>query len=141
MAWLLLLIPFVLGLALILVNRAVYYTASWNGYYCKTSPDLAGSTSERIGDAPSLYSTSDFCWPSGLFLVKGVRYKISLTIPEGQPDWFDYDVHTDVEGFPADGSYVHLIATPFKRWWSAYWFKPIARIGNRGNDEYMLNSV
>jgi len=64
-----------------------------------------------------------------------------VEIPEDQPDWFDYDVHTDVEGFPADGSYVHLIATPFKRGWSAYWFKPIARIGSRGNDEYMLNSV
>ena len=81
MAWLPLLIPFVLGLALILVNRGVYYTASWNGYYCKTSPGLAGSASERIGDAPELYSTSDFCWPSGLFLVKGVRYKISLRYP------------------------------------------------------------
>jgi hypothetical protein len=76
----------------------------------------------------------------GSFLSRASN-KISLTIPEDQPDWFDYDVHTDVEGFPADGSYVHVIATPFTRRWSAYWFKPIARIGSRGNDEYILNPI
>jgi hypothetical protein len=29
-------------------------------------------------------------------------------------------------------------ATPLKRWWGQNWFKPIARIGEIGNDEYVL---
>jgi hypothetical protein len=64
-----------------------------------------------------------------------------LTIPEDQPDWFDYDIHTDVEGFPSTASLVHVIATPLRRWCTAWWFKPIARIGSRGSDEYILNPI
>ena len=32
-----------------------------------------------------------------------------------------------------------MSATPLKRWWVQNWFKPIARIGEIGNDEYVLD--
>jgi hypothetical protein len=141
MTFLLLLVPLILVVALILANRAVYEITSRNGYYCAASLGLAGSTTEKIGAAQALFSINNFCWASGLVLVKDVRYRVTLTIPEDEPDWFDYDIHTDVEGFPSTVSLVHVIAAPFRRWWTAWWFKPIARIGTRGSDEYTLNPI
>jgi hypothetical protein len=137
----LLLLPLILVSGFIVGNRAVYEIASGSGAYCAASPGLAGSTTEEIGPARALFSINNFCWPSGLVLVKGSRYRITLTIPKDQPDWFDYDIHTDVEGFPSTVSAAHLIAAPVKRWWTAWWFKPIARIGTHGSDEYILNPI
>jgi hypothetical protein len=68
-------------------------------------------------------------------LKEGRRYRITLTTPG---DWFDRDLRADVAGTPAD-SFVRVAATPLKRWWTADWFKPIARIGTLGNDEYLLD--
>jgi len=128
-------------LILILVNRAVYGVADENGAYCKSAPGLREVTDAET-PAQSKFSTADFCWASGLSVARGSRYRVTLRIPEGEPDWFDYDVHTDVEGYPAElGDYVHIVATPIKRRWRADWFKPIARIGNGGSDEYVLDPV
>jgi hypothetical protein len=69
-----------------------------------------------------------------LLLQEGHRYRITLTTPG---DWFDRTIRADVAGFPAD-SFWQMIATPLKRWWGQDWFKPIARIGTIGNDEYVL---
>src|SRR5215813_13945095 len=40
-------------------------------------------------------------------------------------------------GFAAD-SWRHLSASPLKRWWRENWFQPIARIGEVGNYEHVL---
>jgi hypothetical protein len=128
-------------LVLILVNRAVYGIANEHGTYCKSASGLREVTDTETR-APSKFSTAGFCWASGLSVTQGNRYRITLTIPEGEPDWFDYDVHTDIEGYPAEpGDYIHILATPIKRRWHADWFKPIARIGSGGNEEYVLDPV
>ncbi|TPV99858.1 MAG: hypothetical protein USCAAHI_00725 [Beijerinckiaceae bacterium] len=44
---------------------------------------------------------------------------------------------TDVTGFAAD-SVRHVMASPLKRWWWENWFRPVARIGKRGNYEHVL---
>ncbi len=75
------------------------------------------------------------CWASGLLLEKGRHYRITITTPG---DWFDRTIHTDVAGFHAD-NFWYVVATPLKHWWRENWFKPIARIGVMGNDEYVLN--
>jgi hypothetical protein len=69
-----------------------------------------------------------------LVLKEGRHYKITLTTPG---DWFDRTIRADVAGFPAD-NLAQLSATPLKRWWGQNWFQPIARIGEIGNDEYVL---
>jgi hypothetical protein len=35
----------------------------------------------------------------------------------------------------------HGFARPLTRWWNENWFKPIARIGRFGNDEYVLDPI
>jgi hypothetical protein len=72
-----------------------------------------------------------------LVLKEGRRYRITLTTPG---DWFDRTIRADVAGFAAD-NFRHMTATPLKRWWRENWFKPIARIGEIGNDEYVLESA
>ena len=67
-------------------------------------------------------------------LERGARYEITLTT-EG--DWLDRTERTDVGGFRTD-SVAHFFAAGLKRWWFEDWFKPIARIGVKGHDEYVL---
>jgi hypothetical protein len=69
-----------------------------------------------------------------LVLEEGRRYRITLTTPG---DWFDRTTRADVAGFPGD-NLIFRISTPLRRWWGQNWFKPIARIGEIGNDEYVL---
>lgn len=130
-----------LTIAVALANRAAYTVAGCFGGYCKATPGL-DQTREKVGRGESLFSIDNFCWPSGLVLQEGRRYRITVTMPADGPDWFDYSRHTDVEGYPIEGpDWVHISATPIKRWWGQNWFKPIARIGARGNDEYPLDPV
>jgi hypothetical protein len=82
------------------------------------------------------------CWASGLELQADHRYLLTLTTLEevATDRWFDRDVPTDVIGFATD-SWHHRLARPLTRFWAENWFKPIARIGRFGNDEYVLRSV
>jgi hypothetical protein len=32
----------------------------------------------------------------------------------------------------------HMVLAGLKRWWSGNWLQPVARIGEMGNDEYLL---
>jgi hypothetical protein len=82
------------------------------------------------------------CWASGLVLKKDHRYLITITSLSSQATdrWFDRDVPTDVMGFQTD-SLRHWFARPLTRWWRQPWFKPIARIGRFGNDEYVLDPI
>ncbi len=72
-------------------------------------------------------------------LLAGGHYRIWVEVPPGG-DWIDKSIPTDTHGFQ-NGSWVHAVAPLTKRSWSHNWFKPIARIGARGNDEYPLDAV
>lgn len=85
----------------------------------------------------SAFSTASVCWDSGFDLRQGASYKITMATPG---DWLDRTLGADAGGFPTAGMH-HIIAFPLKRWWFEDWFKPIARIGESGNDEYVLNPV
>jgi hypothetical protein len=87
--------------------------------------------------AITAFSTSSVCWDSGFHLLQGSTYEITMATPG---DWLDRTLGADVGGFPTAGFH-HIVAFPLKRWWSEDWFKPIARIGESGNDEYVLNPV
>jgi uncharacterized protein (DUF2235 family) len=127
----------------VLANRAVFDTVSSAGHYCKgTVTGNVKEMAERLGQAEGTFSTEDMCWASGLVLKKDHRYLITITSLSSQATdrWFDRDVPTDVMGFQTD-SLRHWFARPLTRWWRQPWFKPIARIGRFGNDEYVLDPI
>jgi hypothetical protein len=124
-----------------IANRAAFDVASSTGAFCGKNGGANANLSEKdepleeLGVASGLFSTDQFCWPTGLRLLAGHRYRITLDASSG--DWFDKSVRTDPGGFGADG-FVHILASPLKRWWRENWFQPIGRIGVLGNDEYAL---
>jgi uncharacterized protein (DUF2235 family) len=124
-------------LILFLANRAAFDVWNSAGYFCKERKGRDWVTQAAV--AREGFTTDQLCWDSGLTLVEGARYRIWLELPPGM-DWFDRTTHTDVGGFPTDGI-VHYSASLMKRWWGQNWFKPIARIGEKGNDEYVLDSI
>ena len=130
-AFALLLVLAGLGIA----NRAVFDVVSASGRFCASSLPVEQRLIEHLGTARTEFQTSARCSATGLVLKEGRRYRITLVTPG---DWFDRNERTDVAGMPADG-FLRVAATPLKRWWTADWFKPIARIGTLGNDEYLLD--
>lgn len=133
-------VPIVFALLLLaagwaIANRFLFDVASDWGQFCKSSPVGNTSKVEKTVTSNSVFHTDDICWASGLVLEQGRSYRITLTTPG---DWVDRTTRTDVAGFHAD-NFRHIAATPLKRWWRENWFKPIARIGMIGNDEYVLN--
>ena len=107
-----------------------------------SSAGLVCSGTESNGRLPKtlingIFSTNKVCWASGVQLEKGKRYKISLFIDN---DWIDSTVRTGVGGFfwreMTPLMYSGLL---MRRHLGEPWFKPIARIGDTGTDEYPLN--
>ncbi|MFN3076478.1 MAG: DUF2235 domain-containing protein [Alphaproteobacteria bacterium] len=133
----------VLVLVVLAVSRGIYGLTNAAGGFCTGSSSLeavpATYPSSRAVAAGTPFDTRLFCWNSGLTLEKGARYRITLQLPE-DADWFDRTVHTDVGGFSSHHGIPALFA-PMRRYAGENWFQPIARIGARGNDEYVLRSV
>jgi hypothetical protein len=121
----------VVAAGLVIANRVAFDVASSAGAYCRGTPNADGHGHDKI-DGVAHFSTDNLCASTGLFLQAGRRYRITIDASSG--DWFDKGVRTDIGGFSA-----HLWASPLKRWWRENWFQPIARIGARGNDEYVLS--
>jgi uncharacterized protein (DUF2235 family) len=118
------------------INHASFDLLNTVGTFCKTdSPSenwlLAGRSKEI------LFDTKSFCQPTGVWLVEGRRYRLTMTVED---DWFDQTIWTDVHGMPS-AYFVHYIGFPLKRWWTKNWFQPIARVNSVGNYEYPLDAV
>jgi hypothetical protein len=84
------------------------------------------------------FTIDQLCWPTGVRLEKGRNY--TLWIEMTDPPFFDQTVMADIAGF-RDSSLPYLLALPFRRWWGADWFQPIARIGRYGFDTWPLVSA
>jgi uncharacterized protein (DUF2235 family) len=124
-----------------MVHRAAFDLLSTAGAYCRsaeTTHETRETQDEKLStNRPTVVRTDQMCNPTGLTLVAGRKYRIRLEMSE---DWFDKSVHTDVRGFAADGIR-HYLASPLKRWWRENWFQPIARIGELGNYEHVLQAA
>jgi hypothetical protein len=116
-------------------NRVAFDVANSTGAICQASVRDGDLEHERIGRAAKPFATDQTCWPSGLVLLGGHRYRI--TLDASSSDWFDKTVRTDPAGFATDG-FRHFSASPLRRWWRENWFQPVARIDTLGNDEYVL---
>lgn len=121
---------------LLLLNRATFDLTSAAGRFCHGTPGLDVREDMPFAEARG-FDTSAMCWASGIVMKKGRRYEITLETPG---DWLDGQLQTDVLGMPTVGLR-HIVASPLKRWWSANWFQPIARIGDVGNVESPLEPL
>jgi hypothetical protein len=122
---------------LLLLNRATFDLTSAAGRFCHGTAGLDLTKETLAAEGAGVFKTSDICWPSGLVLRKDHRYEITITVQDG---WFDRQTQTDVLGM-LSGSPRYLLGAPLKRWWSANWFQPIARIGDVGNVEVALEPL
>jgi hypothetical protein len=84
------------------------------------------------------FAINQLCWPSGIQLEQGRHYMLAIEMTD--PPFFDQTIMTDIAGFK-DISWRHLLAWPIRRWWSADWFQPIAKIGRTGSDAWPLISA
>jgi hypothetical protein len=84
------------------------------------------------------FAVDQLCWPSGIQLEQGRHYTLAIEMTD--PPFFDQTIMTDIAGFK-DISWRHLVTWPIRRWWSADWFQPIAKIGRTGSDAWPLISA
>jgi hypothetical protein len=120
------------------VSRLTFETASAAGFYCEGSPS---GVAHAIGTSPvtidKRFDTASVCWASGQVLVPGTLYRVVLE--SGDSVWADDSKKTGTSGFePASLGSIHFIATPFKRLMTVPWFRPIARVGSKGDEEYLF---
>jgi hypothetical protein len=117
------------------IYRSSFDGMSAAGTFCKGSVTPRDDhPTENLGQGKE-FPTNAMCHATGLSVVEGRRYRITLTMTN---EWFDKLLETDVGGFAANDS-VHYLGLPFKRWWLKNWLEPIARIGPLGNYEFALD--
>ncbi len=125
--------PSLAGVAALLLvlaglNRSLVSVVASAGGFCEKAPDTY--------DPELRFDTRSPCWTNGAVLQEGKRYKITLTVT--QP-WVDKRTATGplgspMQGQPAAASALVLLRRQINR----FWFQPIARVGDLGDDEYPL---
>ncbi|WP_048707663.1 DUF2235 domain-containing protein [Microvirga massiliensis] len=126
------------GFAAVLVGRTVVSYRSGTGGVCpETAPEnLLRHPKEGVANLAEGFRTSNPCWGTGIYLVKGRLYTVWVEMAE---PYLDGPKVADIMGF-RDNSLRYLAGLPLRRWWTADWFQPIARIGNRGDVEWALQA-
>lgn len=128
-------LAFIVAPVLILANRAGFNFLVGNGSVC------ASKGAKWLGPQASSgeFHTSDPCWASGWLLERGAAYRLTINVDpkNGHDPWLDQLILTDPYGFDSSGVILSA-ATVLRRWPSAAWFHPIARIGARGEVEWPL---
>jgi len=143
-----------LGLSAILVfslgNSAAFDVVNTIGAFCTSTKEMKDASPQKeILGVGKTFETRSMCHATGLRLIAGGKYRIRLDMDEGvNGEWFDKGIPADVTGFTADSmrlyagftadSVRHYMASPLKRWWRENWYQPIARIGEVGNYEQVL---
>lgn len=108
---------------------------SWGGV-CK-GVGIPKPVSSREEGRP--FSTNALCTSAGLALEKGATYRLRITIPAGEA-WSDNGIPAGPNGVrPQDVSIAMSTGVLLRRHISQPWFKPMARIGVTGTDEYPLD--
>ena len=128
-----------LGLAA--VSHLVFDWRDAGGSFCEESTgDLRGVEVGTPREAT--FESSALCAATGIQLLEGRRYRITIRAGEG---WKDDTFASDVAGFEVgqlpelSSRVVMLGALPLRRELAKPWFRPIARIGAVGADEYPLD--
>ncbi len=84
------------------------------------------------------FKSSSLCWASGVELEEGKQYLLTFAI-EKMSQWKDRGIQAGIEGFSWEKMTLPMYSgLPMRRHIGEPWFKPIARIGRQGADEYPL---
>lgn len=121
--------------AIVLLSRSAFLVGSSFGLVCEGSPsvEVARTPVEREG-----FFTSSLCWPTGVAVKAGHRYRV--TIRQGL-DWLDERIAAPVDraGFGTDQMTAAMYAgILFRRSLGSAWFAPIVRVGDVGNEVHPL---
>ncbi|MGD9543526.1 MAG: DUF2235 domain-containing protein [Methylocystis sp.] len=129
-------LAFLVAPVLIVANRAGFNFLVGKGSVCEASNDAQWLGARA---APKEFHTSDPCWASGWLVERGAPYRLTINVDprNGHQPWLDQLILTDPYGFDSAG-FALSAATVLRRWPSAAWFHPIARIGSRGEVEWPL---
>jgi hypothetical protein len=139
---------FLLGtmyLAVALVSRAGFNIASSNGKVCKKDEQKQKSNDKGKKESDEKktkwnvsFKTNAVCTFTGVPLKKGATYRLLLWVPISD-QWVDNGVRASPQGVHPDNVTTKMtLAVPLRRTLTQPWFKPIARIGDIGTDEYPL---
>jgi uncharacterized protein (DUF2235 family) len=124
-------------------SAALWIILTGVGHVLFNMAGSAGLVCSGAGDGGHVFSTSDLCWATGETVTRGERYRITITEKD---QWFDGDkIKAGLDGFGVGPGkmprYVDLLAQLLKRKLDQPWFRPVARIGQYGTDEYPLVRV
>ena len=121
------------------ISRSTVAFREGSGALCSAYTSPAALTPEP-GKSVSRdgFSIDQLCWPSGFQREKGRHYELTLEMTE---PFFDQTLMTDIAGFKDTSSLCHLSAQFVRRWWTADWFQPVAKVGRTGSDAWLLISA
>lgn len=123
--------------AVALLTQAVFAIRSAGGGVCVESADTLRDVDGVAMARP--FRTNALCASTGLTLEKGATYRLSITIPAGDP-WTDSGIAAGPNGVrPKDTTYAMTAFVLLRRHLGQPWYKPYARIGTTGSDEYPLD--
>ena len=142
-------VPFMSAVVLLylgasLISHVAFDIADAAGAFCREGTRTPLTSVERASARETTvqgFSAASICWPTGIELVEGRRYRITITQAH---DWRDRRSAVDLNGFeigelPDVGTRLRLSGLPLRRVLNRPWFRPIARIGAVGADEYPLD--
>jgi uncharacterized protein (DUF2235 family) len=118
------------------LNRATFTLASTAGRTC-----VPGRRAEPTGNtwAPIKFDNRQLCQTTGIELLPGHTYELSITLPDG---WKDASIPSGLTGVStAEKPWVYIPALPFRRVLRAPWFVPVARIGVRTPEYHVLTQT
>jgi uncharacterized protein (DUF2235 family) len=118
-------------------SKSAFDLLSSAGHICAATP-RDQLVPDRL-ETGKTFTPDSVCWASGVELTEDVTYRVTITIDD--PDeWKDSTIKTGIGGFGrGEMTPLMYLGLPFRRHLGEPWFKPIARIGRRGGDEYPLD--
>lgn len=109
------------------VSRGLFTVVDGAGWIC------GAARSHTAGR----FDTRDVCWRAADMVREGARYRITITVVD---PWDDNGIPTGVQGFRrVEGHKLMYAGMLLRRHLGEPWYKPFARIGGSGTDEYPLN--
>jgi uncharacterized protein (DUF2235 family) len=125
--------------AMAAVSRVSFLAFDVSGYACTASPGLK----QVEGPETRSFETSKLCTATGLKVLKGQTYNVSLLLTDGWEDGFNpkkgKGIETDPNGFGWDKmTWSMTLGLPLRRLLSSNWFATIVRIGDTGFGEMVL---
>jgi uncharacterized protein (DUF2235 family) len=129
--------------ALAAFSRVSFLAFDVSGHVCTASPKPVEVTKRETRP----FATSELCTATGLKVLKGRTYEVSLDITDGWEDGVKRGdsnkakgIETDPNGFGWDKmSWKMTFGLPFRRLLPSNWFATVIRIGDSGFGEMVLS--